>query len=107
MPKIDEWYVTYGTRDNWRRGVDPDLSPKSDRTQHLSGRISQDDRFFDGDRVTTSTIKGKCGGKVLTNSGTLYDLGEPEAAYEKEFPNARERLFNSLPDKTDSKGGQS
>lgn len=46
--------------------------------------------------ITTSSIVGKRGDCIVTNSGSEYLLGEVNPSYERSFPNARERLFNSL-----------
>lgn len=56
------------------------------------------DRIGPGDDskiVKTSRIIGKSGSFVETNN-TLYDLGEPDAEYEKLYPNAKARLFATL-----------
>lgn len=98
MPKLDEWCMHYGVRGDWSKA--PELwTPTDETTQHLNGRIYDDKRFFrDGERVTTSAIKGKRGGKVVTKSGTEYELLESAEEYEKEFPGARQRLMDSLPE---------
>lgn len=50
----------------------------------------------DGLDCLTSHIKGKRNGCVVTNSGTLYRLAEVESDYEHAFPDAYNRLMNSL-----------
>lgn len=48
--------------------------------------------------ITTSEIVGKTSqGYVITYSGSLYDLMDIDPAYEEKFPNAKEKLINSLP----------
>lgn len=51
--------------------------------------------FRNGESVKTSTVLGKHGNCVVTKN-SLYELGTPDPAYEKEFPNARARLFTTL-----------
>lgn len=95
MPKLNNWCIIYGVADNWRDQPNAFTAPEL-LTPHLQGRISDDYRFWDGDLVTTSTIKGKRGDFIVTNSGTEYEIGNPSKEYEKEYPNSKERLLNSL-----------
>lgn len=64
----------------------------------IMGFVSEDSRFDEGIVITTSGIIGKREGKVVTRSGTEYELLEISKEYEAAYPNARERLFNSLPE---------
>lgn len=59
----------------------------------LTGVVTGHPRFPDYTSVTTSLVVAIEDGKVRTKSGSLYELGEPEPAYEREFPNARARLL--------------
>ncbi len=54
-------------------------------------------RHPDGKFIVTSTIIGKRGRKVITKSGTEYLLGKVNPDYEKQFPNARQRVFRNIP----------
>jgi signal peptidase I len=67
-------------------------------TAHLDGLVYNHPRypFEQGKPVSTSPIVGKRGDKVVTRSGTEYELGAVLADYEAQFPNAKERLLQSL-----------
>ena len=67
-------------------------------TQSLHGRVYGHAKFADGETVRTSYIVGKRGHLVVTKSGSLYKLGRVSKKYAKLYPNARKRLFNSLPE---------
>ena len=41
-------------------------------------------------------VTSRNGDKVVTKSGSEYELGAVDAAYESLFPNARERLLTGL-----------
>ncbi len=49
--------------------------------------------------IRTSPIVARVDGEaqVVTRSGSVYGLGEPDADYERIYNNARERLLESLP----------
>ena len=49
------------------------------------------------DPICTSPIKAKVGDLVITRSGSAYALGKINPEYETLYPNARERLFSTLP----------
>ena len=66
--------------------------------QRLHGVVQGHERFEDGNQITTSIIKGKQGDAVVVASGNRYLLGEPSDDYERHFPNAKRRLFDSLPE---------
>lgn len=51
---------------------------------------------FDGMFVRTSEIIGKRGDKVVTRSGSEYTLSDVDPVYERQFPDARKRLFDQL-----------
>lgn len=61
----------------------------------LHGKVFGHHRKADGTEVTTSPITGIETGCVKTESGTLYELGEVDPAYEETYPNAREKLFKA------------
>jgi len=63
----------------------------------LFGTVSGHHAHADGTKVLTSRVKGQRGGKVVTEKGTEYELGEVAADYELEFPLAKERVFRALP----------
>jgi hypothetical protein len=58
----------------------------------FQGRVYDHPRFEDGHPVTTSYISGFKDGVFTTASGSEYILGEVDPEYEKEFPNAFERI---------------
>jgi hypothetical protein len=72
MPRLEEWSVV--------STEDPYKAPEQ-RQMKLSGKVYDDDRFFDGDMITTSRIVDSVGRTVTTRSGTKYTLGEPSADY--------------------------
>lgn len=93
---LKNWCVVCGVEDNWRKTPDGYTAPEQ-ITQHLHGNVFNHSGFEDGTLITTSTIKGKRDGKAVTLSGTEYELGEVLTDYELNFKDARNRLFNSLP----------
>lgn len=66
----------------------PEALPKG-----LHGFVYGNPKFADGDEVTTTAIVGTREGRVLTRSGSEYELGEVDPDYEAQFPNARSRVF--------------
>ena len=64
----------------------------------LNGDVTGHPNFPDGHNVTTSRVMGKRGELVVTRSGSLYELGTVLPEYERQVPNARERLFKVLPE---------
>jgi len=83
--------------ENWAVVVsDPYAAPEA-RRQKLQGEVFGHPRFPDGTTVTTSSIVGKnWKGHVTTSSGSYYELGQVDPAYEEQFPGARDRLLDSL-----------
>jgi hypothetical protein len=75
--------------------IDPYKAPEM-YSSRICGEVYGNGNFDDGTVVTTSKIISVRGDIVITHSGSEYELGEVDAEYEKQFPNARERLFNSL-----------
>ena len=70
-------------------------APEQERSC-LHGFVSGHVRCSDGKEVTTSMVTSRNGDKVVTKSGSEYELGAVDAAYESLFPNARERLLTGL-----------
>lgn len=58
-------------------------------TQHLVGELEC------GKKVTTSAIVGTYEGKIVTRSGSHYELIDVDSDYEKAFPNAKRRMFDA------------
>lgn len=88
MPRLESWSVTGG---NYHPYTAPEL-----RTLHLQGMVYGHPMFDDGHPVLTTPIVGVDDDRVVTKSGSVYELGEVDAMYEDQFPNARERLFSVL-----------
>lgn len=89
MARIENWAVVvdqskhrYQAPEQWR--------------YFLTGKVFDHPRFTDGETVTTTSITGKREGKVVTLSGSEYELGTPAPDYEKFFPNAKDRCLASL-----------
>ena len=66
----------------------------------LVGRVYGHANCYEGElvRTTALTHKRTVGDKTyaVTVSGTHYELGEPEAGYEKAYPGSKERLLKQL-----------
>lgn len=79
--------------------ADPYLAPEL-RSVLLIGEVYDHPNFriTDGERITTSSISGQgpVDGSCVTAGGTVYELGEPDPAYERLYPNAKERFFTTL-----------
>lgn len=84
--------------ENW--GVvafDPYQAPEIQQ-QSLQGNVYHSSKFPDGHSIVTSPIIGKRNDTVITLSGSEYHLGKVSDEYEKLYPDARTRLFDSLPE---------
>jgi hypothetical protein len=86
--KLENWSVVYGPWDGYK-------APEQ-ITSHLYGFVYGNPKFVDGIDITTSAIRGQRDGRIVTQSGTEYELGATDPIYETKFPDARQRLFNSL-----------
>lgn len=62
----------------------------------LHGAVYGHQRFHDGEIITTSPIMGNDGELIITKSLSKYELGVVDPEYDKLYPNARIRLFESL-----------
>ena len=85
--KLDHWSVV--------SSADPYKAPEQ-CSSRLRGIVYGNPKFGEGCAVTTSQIVGKRGGKVVTKSGSEYELGAVDAAYHDAFPGAFNRLLTSL-----------
>jgi hypothetical protein len=70
--QINEWSIV-GAPQPYRA---PEIAEKS-----LKGRVSGHPKFDDGQMVRTSFIVSLDGGRVRTQSGSVYELGEPSPDY--------------------------
>ncbi len=84
--------------ENWAKIANPESPFQAPEMwiPQLTGDVYGHPRFEDGTGVTTSRIMGKRDGKVITYSGLEYELGEVDAEYEKLYPDAFNRLMNTL-----------
>ncbi len=86
------------TLENWALvNRDPYLAPEL-ATFSLVGGVYGDPTREPGKRIITSMVVGKVGEYVKTFSGSFYKLGAVDPEYEKLFPNAKQRLFDILPE---------
>lgn len=74
----------------------PLLAPKL-LAKCLTGKLYNHPKFDDGVNVTTSAFTAQTDGCVVTNSGSIYELGAINPEYEELYPNTRTRLFDTLP----------
>lgn len=91
MPRLENWGVVF------KFTGDP-YQPPETYSQYLNGTVFGHHEIPDGTpNVTTSHIKSVHlkEEKVVTASGSVYELGTAAPEYEKLFPNARERFFKS------------
>ena len=80
--------------ENWAIVVRPEpyQAPETMK-RYLTGEIYNHNKFQNGERVTTSSIKSmNDDGSINTSSGSKYYLGVVSKEYEKLYPNAFERL---------------
>lgn len=84
--------------ENWSKGAVPSSPFQAPElwVPRLAGNVYGHPNFEDGTAVTTSRIVGKRDGKVITGSGSEYELGEVDAEYENLYPDAFNRLMNTL-----------
>ena len=86
------------TLENWGivTNATPYMAPEM-ITSSLHGLVSGHPRAeLNGKYIHTSPIVGLENGCIVTKSGSRYVLGNVAPEYEAEYPNARERLINSL-----------
>ena len=62
----------------------------------MHGFVSGHPCCADGKEVTTSCVVGRAGNKVVTKSGSEYELGTVDPAYESMFPGAPQRVLARL-----------
>ena len=86
--KLEHWIVVS------RYGTVPQ-SPEEEPI-HLQGIVAGHRCIPDGRQVTTSRVVACQGDKILTKTGSQYELGRIDDHYERIYPNARERLFSLL-----------
>ena len=87
--RISDWVIVIAVHN-------PYAAPET-RSRSLHGRVFGSPIFNDGDLITTSSIRGQRRGKVVTSSGSSYELGQPNLSYEEKFPGAKSCLMDGLP----------
>jgi len=85
MFRLEEWALVVKS---------PYSSPEMGMS--FQGLVYGHPRFKDGHPVTTSPIVSFDGESFLTHSGSRYILGEVSSEYEKMFPNALNRVMESI-----------
>lgn len=90
MVKLEDWAVVLAP-------ISPYQAPET-AEQRLHGIVTDHPEFETGARITSSPIRGKRDGCVITKSGSDYFLGKPAKDSEELYPNAYNRLMDSLPE---------
>lgn len=90
MIKLEDWAVVLAP-------ISPYQAPET-ASKSLAGIVTDHPEFETGAHITSSAIRGKRDGRVITKSGSEYFLGKPAKAYEELYPDAYNRLMNSLPE---------
>jgi hypothetical protein len=86
--KLEKWCVLLRTS--------PALQPPERERFCLHGSVFGHPRCADGKEVTTSLVISRNGDKVVTKSGSEYELGDVDPFYEFLYPHARDRLLSGL-----------
>lgn len=86
--KVERWCVV--------SRMDYGFQPPDVPGKCLQGLVMGHRLYADGKAITTSRVVHRKGDLVLTRSGSEYELGEPDPRYEAQYPNAKERLLESL-----------
>ena len=86
--KVERWSVVSRTEYGFQ--------PPDSESNCLQGFVTGHPSHADGKAITTSRLVGRNADRVVTRSGSEYELGEPDPAYESQYPNAKERLLEGL-----------
>lgn len=86
MPKLDKWLVVPHLDDRT-----PFTSPESVRPC-LHGIVTDHPNHKDGTSITTSVIQERLPDGRIRTENTIYELGDVEPQYEKQFPGAIDRV---------------
>lgn len=92
-PKLCGWALVYKESNPYNA---PEL-----QSVCLCGNARLHPRFRNGENITTSRIIGKTEDGCVRTLNTTYELGLPSDSYEAMFPDAKQRLLNSLEVVTD------
>jgi hypothetical protein len=85
--KLENWSIV-------QEELNPYQPPEMHR-QCLHGKVYHHPDHADGTEITTSVIVDAHNRIVTTRSGSEYILGEVDPEYEKQYPNAKQRLFKT------------
>lgn len=87
---LEEWSFGIDERDEYK--APEQLRPR------LMGRVHNHPNHRSGGVIHTSPVVeyDEENDVVITQSGSCYKLGEPHPDYERQFPNAKERLIKAL-----------
>jgi hypothetical protein len=88
MPRLENWSLIASPDSPYEA---PEL-----KTAHLLGKVFNHHRFKDGELVRTSALQGRIADLILTASGSLYELGEPDENYDALYPDVKNRLMKNL-----------
>ena len=88
--KIEDWTVVPLPANAW--------TADQVRPLHLVGRVSHHPHWPVGGVATTSQVIGRRGDRIVTRSGSVYELGKASAGCEAQFPDVLKRLFQTLPE---------
>ena len=86
--RIENWCVLLRTS--------PALEPPERERFCLHGAVFGHPRCADGKEITTSLVVHRNGDRIVTKSGSEYELGAVDPFYESLYPNARQRVFAGL-----------
>lgn len=86
MPKLDKWSVVAHPDDRT-----PFTPPESVRPC-LHGIVTGHPHKEDGTSITTSMIQERLSDGRIRTENTVYELGDVEPEYEKQFPGAVDRV---------------
>ena len=83
--------------ENWSvvNNQDPYKAPEL-RRAGLCGKAYGHPLHSDGTPIITSPVLMVHDGLVFTKSGSVYELGAVDPAYEDVYPDARQRLFGDI-----------
>lgn len=71
------------------------LAPEQ-RVMCLTGRVFGNYRFIDGEPIITSRLICAVTDDVVQTMNSFYKLGKPAEEYERQYPNAKQRLIDQL-----------
>ena len=76
MPKLKNWGVVYADEKTYDGYKAPEQRPKA-----VKGAVYGHPTRPDGEVIRTSRVVGITGKSILTQSGSIYDLEDPDPEY--------------------------